>query len=126
SVREGRAMTARHGKRLLLLVLGLGAHLGCATLPQTLLPLAGEKPAEAVTRPEPTLPAGESADLCVKLAATLEKNGRLREAAFELEKARGYNPRLDLSYRLALLYDKQGEQQQAPAEFQKAVTPPPP
>lgn len=63
----------------------------------------------------------ESVRLCLTTANTLQAGGQLREAILLLERARQKNPRLDLSHRLAVLYNLQGDWSTAEAEFRKAL-----
>lgn len=68
------------------------------------------------------LPEQESAQVCVKLAETLAAQGHLPEAISQYEKARAYDPDLtQVSYPLALLYDRVGADDEALKEFQLAL-----
>ena len=72
-------------------------------------------------------PAGssdESAKLCITVADDLEKAGHVREAALQIELARQYKPNLNISARLAHLYQATAEGAQPREQmlyFQKAV-----
>jgi Tfp pilus assembly protein PilF len=70
---------------------------------------------------KPPLPAAEATELCLSVADTMEKTGRFAEAAGQLEKARSYNPKLELSHRLATLYARAGDAEHARAEFEVAL-----
>jgi tetratricopeptide (TPR) repeat protein len=113
----------RSGHGLLLAgFLGLLPTLGCVTL----LPPAADIPAVpggpgSATAAKPELPPAQSAKVCLKLAESFEKSGHEAEALVQYEKARHYDPKLQLSRRLAVLYDRLGNHKQALAEYQQAL-----
>src|SRR5581483_8729227 len=115
-----RVMRARYRTWLWLAVLGLLPQAGCVTLPDASLSVqAGPKPGEPA--PTATLPDGEAKEACLKVAAQMEANGHPREAIEELERARARDPKLDVSHRLALLYEQTGDYAHALAEYNKVL-----
>lgn len=100
----------------------IGASLaasGCHSTPQRdIFTTTGAPPAS--TR-QVDLGGEESARLCVTTADQLQRAGKLREATLLLEKARQQSPRLDVSHRLGILYDLQGEFIKGQSEFQQAL-----
>ena len=102
-------------------LVGVGLHAGCMSPASRMAnsvapPLAGN-PGTA----ERDLPASKSAKLCLTLAADLEKNGHDLEAAAEYEKARQYDPKLRISRRLGLVYERLGEYRRAQIEYEQAL-----
>ena len=68
------------------------------------------------------LPPARAAEACLASARELEKHGYEADAIVQYEKARQDNPRLtQVSRRLAVLYDRQGNAQRALAEYQLAL-----
>jgi Tfp pilus assembly protein PilF len=77
---------------------------------------------QANAKAPPPLPAAESEKLCLEMSDRLGKGGHPAEAAIELEKARGYNPKLpDIDHRLAILHDEAGDHARALQDYQKAL-----
>lgn len=78
---------------------------------------------------EPLVAAGgeglalnDSAKVCLRLAESLTAQGHAPEAIAQYEKARAFDPSLtQVSYPLALLYDRVGADAQALEEYQLAV-----
>jgi Tfp pilus assembly protein PilF len=70
---------------------------------------------------EKKLPDRESADILLKLAGDLEKNGYLGDAIAKLEMARQLDPKLKLNHKLAVLYDLAGDERRAMTEFEAAL-----
>jgi tetratricopeptide (TPR) repeat protein len=70
-----------------------------------------------------SLPEREQADVCAAVGADLQKAGHFADAIVQFEQARKLNPRKykNLSRRLAVLYDRIGEERKALDEFAEAV-----
>ena len=119
---------------LWVLVLGLAAPTGCVVLDTSTVP---NQPGQPSQSSQPSQPAQlsraitaaplahfhdeEAEQLHLSLAAKYEKSGSWGEAAAQLEMARQANPNLDVSYRLALLYENMEQYSQALAEYNKAL-----
>jgi Tfp pilus assembly protein PilF len=97
---------------------------GCITLPsgdvmayKTAL-LKSESETSAVTDPS----SAQAAKVCLATAQTLEKKGQDKEALLEYERARKQNPHLvGVAWRLAVLYNRQGNVERARTEYQIAL-----
>jgi Flp pilus assembly protein TadD len=95
--------------------------LGCYTFDSAGLSIGPEKD-EGQAAAKNELAPDKVAQACLASGKALEENGYDREAILEYEKARQNNPALkDLSMRLAILYDRQGDPVHAMAEFNKAL-----
>lgn len=72
---------------------------------------------------ETSLPEREQADVCAAVGADLQKAGHFADAIVQFEQARKLNPRKfkHLSRRLAVLYDRVGDERKALEEFAEAV-----
>ena len=104
-------MRARYRTWLWLLLVGLAPQAGCVTLTDATVSFqAGPKTPDGSTS-TPTLPDDEAERVCLKVAAEMGRNGHPREAIDELERARARDPRLDVTHRLALLYEQTGTMQ---------------
>lgn len=101
---------------------GLG-QTGCTSM--TLLsPSDPVPPMEdtAAASPVKELPSDATAKLCLTTAESLEKAGKIGEATALYEKARQADPRLkQVSRRLAVLYDRQGNFPRAQEEYDLAL-----
>jgi Tfp pilus assembly protein PilF len=101
-----------------------------------LLPLAGcvssalgirvEKPLlpsqSASGKGSPELPPAKAAELCWAAGEEMRKGGFEAEAVTQYEKVREHDPRWPrVAWRLALLYDRQGNGVKAAAEYQRAL-----
>ena len=62
-----------------------------------------------------------AAKACLTLAASMDKEGYEVEAICQYERARTLDPRLRVSRKLAVLYDRIGQQQAALTEYQAAL-----
>jgi Tfp pilus assembly protein PilF len=115
-------MKKRSRRHLALVALGLLAPGGCLALPKNLTPEGVNPPSAAADKPDNSkeLAPQETARLSLKLAQSMEQKGYLLEAAYQYERARQLNPRLDISHKLALLYAQGGETTRALAEFGRA------
>ncbi|MCS6853091.1 MAG: tetratricopeptide repeat protein, partial [Gemmataceae bacterium] len=67
------------------------------------------------------LPPHKAAEACLVTAQMLEKHGHEVEAIAEYELARSYNPKLQVSRRLAVLYDRQCDYARAMHEYRQAL-----
>ncbi len=120
-------MRARYRKWAMMGALVLSGQPGCMLLDwsgsghETNAASSGSPPAAVRARQE--LPPEEAAELWFTLAQELEKSGRETEAIVQYEKARQKKPQLDdqVSRRLAILYDRNGNQARAMVEFQQAL-----
>jgi Tfp pilus assembly protein PilF len=102
--------------------IGLLANAGCLTPLAGSLTLPTSAPIEKSASQAAALPNKESAEICVALGSDLEKTGFLGDAVIQYEKARKLDPRLThLGPRIAVLYDKVGEERKAVAEFEECV-----
>lgn len=114
-------MSRRLGRHILVVVLGLVPISGCQSWPlggSSSLPSGSA--ANAHARSE--LPPGDTAEICLALAASMEKSGSEGEAIGQYEKARQLNPSLQqVARHLAVLYDRQGQYTRAVAEYQLAI-----
>lgn len=64
----------------------------------------------------------ETAEICLNLAVDLERNNYLADAATQLEKARRLDPNLkNIEHRLAVIYDRLGDERRALSEFEAAL-----
>jgi len=99
-------------------LLGVWLQAGCMSSgPRNEYPALGGSPGTE----EKELPPSKSAKLCLKLAADLEQSGHDLEAAAEYEKARQYDPKLRISRRLGLVYERLGEYRRAQTEYEQAL-----
>jgi Tfp pilus assembly protein PilF len=108
--------------RWVLALIGLAPTVGCLT------PNAAQTAFRPMTSvggisegKEKTLPAKETVEILLTLAADLEKNGFIGDAITNLEKARETDPKLNLNHRLAVLYDQIGNERKALTEFDLAL-----
>lgn len=110
--------------RHLFLGLGLaGTQVGCFSAINE-LGLTPDAPLESSQRSnEASLPEREQADVCATVGADLQKAGHFADAIVQFEQARKLNPRKykNLSRRLAVLYDRAGDERKALEEFAEAV-----
>lgn len=87
---------------------------GCAVAPsRELASVPHVPPAAGTPRKQP----GEA----LAVARELDAKGREAEAASHYERARQEDPTLALEHRLAVLYDRQGQDDRAQAEYRKAL-----
>jgi Tfp pilus assembly protein PilF len=116
-------MSCRHGCTLLALVSGLLTTAGCIDCrycgPQ--MALVASQP--VLVKPAATeLPAAQAAQLCLAAGEALEQKGYQAEARQQFESARQHDPQLrGVARHLAVLYDLQGEQARAEAEYTRAL-----
>jgi Tfp pilus assembly protein PilF len=104
-------------RRRILILSGLALGLlqtGCVTPGQT--GAMSQKPREPAT-----LPAGETAELCLAVADQMISTGHFPEAVHQLNQVRQLNPRADVSPRLARLYARLSKDELALAEYDKAL-----
>ena len=114
-------MRARYRTWLWLLLVGLAPQAGCVTLTDATVSFqAGPKTPDG-SGSTPTLPDDEAERVCLKVAAEMGRNGHPREAIDELERARARDPKLDVTHRLALLYEQAGDYARALAEYNKEL-----
>jgi Tfp pilus assembly protein PilF len=109
--REGRIMPRRRWLCLVCLVLW---QPGCVLLETA--GMTARKPGE-----EGQLPPAESVKLCLAVAEQLANQGHLPEAVDQLQKARLYDPRADVSAPLARLYARMRKDRDALDEFARAT-----
>jgi Tfp pilus assembly protein PilF len=131
SVNKSEVIMHCHARnRLIVSALGLAFVIGCHTLhmPKALDPSHDRSASE--TRPLRTtkakdssgLPPKEAAEACVATAQELQSKGYASEAIILYERARQLNPRQrEVSRYLAVLYDQQGNDTRAQAEYNKAL-----
>ena len=108
---------------LWLLLAGFMPLTGCVTLKDATLQTTGPG-APGTPVPEQPLAAfheNQTEMLCLKMADKFEEAGCWGEAIVQLEKARKANPKLDLSERLADLYEKEEDYPKALAEYNKLL-----
>jgi tetratricopeptide (TPR) repeat protein len=111
---------------LWLLLVGLTPQTGCVALKDATVQTATGPGASgaSVTLPAQPLAAfhdNETEKLCLTAAARFEDNECWGEAIVQLEKARKANPKLEMSHRLALLYEKEQDYPKALAEYNKEL-----
>lgn len=95
---------------------------GCATSSGTRPNLlATGAISQGPSQPASELPRKQAAAACLATADDLAQAGHEREAIIQYEKARAHDPKLDLSHKLAVLYDRQGEDARALAEYRRAL-----
>ncbi|MFN4260369.1 MAG: tetratricopeptide repeat protein [Gemmataceae bacterium] len=102
----------------------LAPSAGCLWHQQEKLPdLVAPLPLDRPPTPEPTeLPPDKAADACLATARALERQGHPAEAIAQYERARQFNPKLiQVSRRLAVLYDQVGAFDLALGEYKKAL-----
>jgi len=105
-----------------VVAVGLLLNTGCLTPLAGSLTLPASAPIDKSSADAAALPSKESAEICVALGNDLEKTGFLADALIQYEKARKLDPRLThLGPRIAVLYDKVGEERKAVAEFEECV-----
>jgi Tfp pilus assembly protein PilF len=112
-------MRRRSKSWLWVLLLGLTPQLGCVTLKDSTL--AGPYGPEAA-KANTILPDPEAAKLCLAAAAKFEETGHYAEAAAQLEKARSHDPKLEVTHRLALVYEESEDYARALVEYNKELT----
>ena len=72
-------------------------------------------------QPPPELPPKDAARACLACAEELQKHGNEAEAILFYEKARHNDAKVQVSRRLGVLYDRQGDFQKAQEEYQNAL-----
>jgi tetratricopeptide (TPR) repeat protein len=115
AAREVSAVTDHDGPVAQPLKTG-AARLGL-TLKDSIVPTPTGPGAPAQTPPLAAFQKDNTATLYLKAAARFEENKCLGEAAAQLEKARKANSDLDVSYRLARLYEALEKYPEARAEY---------
>jgi Tfp pilus assembly protein PilF len=117
----------RRCRRVLMAVVVLATPAGCRTIippnetrtePITQLVPPADGKEEA---PPPELPPKEAARACLACAEEMEKHGNEAEAILYYEKARQDDAKVQVSRRLGVLCDRQGDFQKAQEEYQKAL-----
>jgi tetratricopeptide (TPR) repeat protein len=109
---------------LWLLLAGLLPLTGCVTLKDATLqtPTTPSAPGTPVApAPLTAFHDGETEKLCLTMAAKFDERGYWGDEIQMLEKARQANPHLDLSDRLADLYEKEADYPRAMAEYNKEL-----
>lgn len=95
---------------------------GCASTANTRPNLLSTgKPVTADRQPPSELPPRQAAAACLATAEELAQAGYEREAIVQYEKARVHDPKLDSSHKLAVFYDRQGDDSLAFARYQQAI-----
>jgi Tfp pilus assembly protein PilF len=119
--------------RVLTSLMIFGAAMGCRTPSLPSLPsFAPPKPVDPIGQvsapvdgsteaKEKELPPDETSRVCITTAEELAKNGDEFHAILLYEKARKLNPKCQVSRKLAVLYDRQGDFQKAQEEYLKAL-----
>jgi Tfp pilus assembly protein PilF len=69
----------------------------------------------------PEMPRHRVAEACLATAQELDQAGYESDAIVQYKKARHFNPKLDVSRRLAVLYDRQGNDAKAAEEYTRAI-----
>ncbi len=109
-------------RRCVLAASLLSLNIGCLNLSSNFL---DEEKTTAPLRPvakDTVLPAKESGEICLTLGTELERGGFTADAAIQYEKARKLDPKLKIaSRRLAVLYDKLGDERKAIIEYDEAL-----
>jgi tetratricopeptide (TPR) repeat protein len=115
-------MSRRWARHFTVALFVLVPALGCYS-PQLNGPLwtGSGKPTAPGSKKQQELPPEQAAEVCLNLGRTLEKNGHDLEAAGQYEKAREYNPHVDVAHRLAVVHDRLGNYPRALAEYGKAL-----
>src|SRR5204862_6471941 len=115
----GLAMMPRWTNGTVVLLLAFGTLVGCNGLEAF---RQGDRPAapvETKTTRAKELPPDQAALVCWNAAEEMRKAGLDREAIAQYEKVRDADPnRPRVAWRLAVLYDKQGDSARALAEYQ--------
>jgi len=107
-------------------LVALAVTSGCVSAP-LFSSFNGAQPAglESAGGPNPesseTLPPKQAAEACLATAKELQAHGHAPEAILLYERARQLNPREQVSRFLAVLYDQQGNDTRALAEYRKAL-----
>lgn len=125
-------MMRRSGSSILVALVGLCGVLGCQTLPmaETVTAMTGfpastdsSAAANAAAPPPRELPPDETSRVCMTTADELVRGGSEADAIPLYEKARQVNPKLQaqVSRRLAVLYDRQGQWSKALDEYHRAL-----
>jgi tetratricopeptide (TPR) repeat protein len=115
-------MSRRLAWRVLAGAVFMGAQVGCMRFGHETQPfLPPMVPSEPALQSKNELPPHEAAKACLAAAQEMDKGGFPDKAIAYYEKAREHNPRLNVSRRLAVLYDRQGDQARALAEYEKAL-----
>ncbi len=114
----------RHSFQLALVVTLCGSLAGCHTLglreaqqPLAEIPL-GETPMQATKE----MPAREASKVCLATAKKMDDGGRDAEAVSLYLRAREHDPSVDVSARLAVLYDRLQQSSEAQAEYRRALS----
>ncbi|HWE02684.1 MAG TPA: tetratricopeptide repeat protein [Tepidisphaeraceae bacterium] len=98
--------------------IAIAALLGCQPSNSN-LPAVSDRPSERAVH---DLQPADSATVCLSTARRLEQSGYPKEAIAQYERARQFNQALPLiSRRLAVLYDREGDDARAAAEYGKAL-----
>ncbi len=107
-------------------LLALAGLSGCASGPllsslSAAKPSAGDTPPASRSESSDTLPPKQAAEACLATAKELQAHGHAPEAIILYERARQLNPQEQVSRFLAVLYDQQGNDARALAEYRKAL-----
>jgi Tfp pilus assembly protein PilF len=113
-------MVHGRGRTALAFPLTLLCFVGCHTLDAP--PGITQSPA-AETRASRSkeLPPEQTAELAQATAEELEKQGNVAEAIAQYESARHHDPRRPVAHRLAVLYDRLGDDERALMEYDHAL-----
>lgn len=110
--------------RLAALVVLLASFAGCHSLglrDSSNMPLAEVPLGDTPMKPVQDLPAREAAKVCLATARKMDEGGREAEAISLYLRARDHDPSVDVSARLAVLYDRQQMTSEALAEYRRAL-----
>lgn len=77
--------------------------------------------ADGPIKPTKEMSPAETAKICLTTARKMDEGGREAEAIGLYERAREHDPKLDVSARLAVLYDRAHDVSRAEAEYRRAV-----
>jgi Tfp pilus assembly protein PilF len=96
---------------------------GCVLTGEAVLPPAAPPVDTRASRPK-ELPADKTAELCQAAGEELEKQGLHADAATQYENARQHDPRRGpvVARRLAVIYDRLGDDARALPEYKQALT----
>jgi tetratricopeptide (TPR) repeat protein len=118
-------MRPRYRTWLWLLLLGLAPQAGCVTLKESTSPntTPQEMPAADQSKDIAYFYDRDAEKLCLLTAQKYEEHDPpcYGEAAAQLEKARTLNPKLNVSLRLAKIYEQLGDYPRALAEYNKEL-----
>ena len=115
-------MNLRRASGAALFLAGIFLQSGCVSTVESVMPAGAPGVESHASRPK-ELPADRTAELCQAAAEELEKQGLNADAVTQYEKARRLDPKRVpvVARRLAVLYDRLGDDAHALADYKEAL-----